>query len=520
MKHHLTFRSEGSVKRLCELVFVMATDDEQVPGKGASLETTSTSPESISHSVALRRPRRKNAGRNMGSLLNELAAKEGMYWLSNNREKERGNQTFSSFLKSLEEESDSRFDDLERADGYLRDWSDDEHEEFEQHPNLGRAKKFEVLTRKAIQLLDVDATVESGSSASSMKFLSDAEKFSKLREKLRLRKLERIVSQSSKSGREEEKRSSCRNMPFRKISEEKSRRILERLQSKLSREEQKIRIAQLKARMRPSIRFCSMSLRLIPETAVVEPVRETVRGGKGKHDVIVKEEPLDEDKADVDESSSTQGSAEPDNRAMNDNFQQVQTVVISDIAQPKCEKESSVKEEISESETAAAKRAFSLVNGANETHLNVIKSEHGENPTEISVTGVCRAGASSVSENSEESCERLVNLNVLTFPDDESFRRVFPAKQAQRIRSLCPITLLPARYVDPLTKASQSILKDPADRLHIPYYDAEAFKVIRSIYSGKHADVLSASRVASKKKRLIRKRRQRYSEVTEKITGE
>lgn len=65
-----------------------------------------------------------------------------------------------------------------------------------------------------------------------------------------------------------------------------------------------------------------------------------------------------------------------------------------------------------------------------------------------------------------ERCERT----FITFSDEATFRQVFPSPRPVKLKEpkLCPITRLPAKYVDPRTQC--------------PYRNIRAFKVIREAY--------------------------------------
>lgn len=64
----------------------------------------------------------------------------------------------------------------------------------------------------------------------------------------------------------------------------------------------------------------------------------------------------------------------------------------------------------------------------------------------------------------------VVNLIIHSHPEESpAVFRTYSKKRNENIRSTCPISGLPARYRDPLTK--------------LPYYNAEAFKSIRAKYA-------------------------------------
>lgn len=65
-----------------------------------------------------------------------------------------------------------------------------------------------------------------------------------------------------------------------------------------------------------------------------------------------------------------------------------------------------------------------------------------------------------------EKCSRT----FITFGDEVVYRRYFPSRRKLRSvdKSTCPVTGLPAKYFDPVTR--------------IPYASAEAFKVIRQSF--------------------------------------
>jgi len=58
----------------------------------------------------------------------------------------------------------------------------------------------------------------------------------------------------------------------------------------------------------------------------------------------------------------------------------------------------------------------------------------------------------------------------ITFSDESVYRRYFPSRRKQRSidKCTCPVTGLPAKYFDPVTR--------------IPYASTEAFKVIRQSF--------------------------------------
>ncbi|CAG0919168.1 unnamed protein product [Notodromas monacha] len=71
--------------------------------------------------------------------------------------------------------------------------------------------------------------------------------------------------------------------------------------------------------------------------------------------------------------------------------------------------------------------------------------------------------------------DRFVEIPFVTVPDEEMLQTVFkdPEQALRRLqrkakRTICPITKMPARYIDPLTK--------------VPYHDAKAFRIIRDVY--------------------------------------
>lgn len=67
--------------------------------------------------------------------------------------------------------------------------------------------------------------------------------------------------------------------------------------------------------------------------------------------------------------------------------------------------------------------------------------------------------------NASEKCERT----FITFTDEKVFRDCFPHKRPKApIRQYCPVTRLPAKYFDPVTRT--------------PYSTAKAFKLIRDAY--------------------------------------
>jgi len=65
-----------------------------------------------------------------------------------------------------------------------------------------------------------------------------------------------------------------------------------------------------------------------------------------------------------------------------------------------------------------------------------------------------------------EKCSRT----FITFSDEVVYRRYFPSRRKLRSsdKSTCPVTGLPAKYFDPITR--------------IPYASMEAFKVIRQSF--------------------------------------
>jgi len=67
------------------------------------------------------------------------------------------------------------------------------------------------------------------------------------------------------------------------------------------------------------------------------------------------------------------------------------------------------------------------------------------------------------SRTAAEKCSRT----FITFSDEVVYRQCFPSRRKLRSidKSTCPVTGLPAKYFDPVTR--------------IPYATAEAFKVIR-----------------------------------------
>ena len=72
-------------------------------------------------------------------------------------------------------------------------------------------------------------------------------------------------------------------------------------------------------------------------------------------------------------------------------------------------------------------------------------------------------------------CERT----LITFTNRQHFRRVFAPYRnppAAVEKKICPVTKLPAKYMDPLTKT--------------PYRDAAAFRKIREVYYRKYDGVL------------------------------
>jgi len=65
-----------------------------------------------------------------------------------------------------------------------------------------------------------------------------------------------------------------------------------------------------------------------------------------------------------------------------------------------------------------------------------------------------------------DKCSRT----FITFSDEVVYRRYFPSRRKLRSvdKSTCPVTGLPAKYFDPVTR--------------IPYASTEAFKVIRQSF--------------------------------------
>lgn len=71
-----------------------------------------------------------------------------------------------------------------------------------------------------------------------------------------------------------------------------------------------------------------------------------------------------------------------------------------------------------------------------------------------------------ISEKETQSQEKYCR-NFLVFTDTKSFPSCFPSKKQTRPKRLfCPITGLPAKYIDPLTNT--------------PYATPQAFKIIRN----------------------------------------
>ncbi|GFO22827.1 vacuolar protein sorting-associated protein 72 homolog [Plakobranchus ocellatus] len=66
----------------------------------------------------------------------------------------------------------------------------------------------------------------------------------------------------------------------------------------------------------------------------------------------------------------------------------------------------------------------------------------------------------------EEKCERT----FVTFTEESTFKQIFPQVKAKAPgKAICPVTKLPARYLDPITQT--------------PYANAFAFRCIREAYA-------------------------------------
>jgi len=79
-----------------------------------------------------------------------------------------------------------------------------------------------------------------------------------------------------------------------------------------------------------------------------------------------------------------------------------------------------------------------------------------------------------------EKCSRT----FITFSDEVVYRQFFPShrKLCSVDKSTCPVTGLPAKYFDPLTR--------------IPYATAEAFKVIRQSFQDTDVDITPGRQTA------------------------
>lgn len=96
---------------------------------------------------------------------------------------------------------------------------------------------------------------------------------------------------------------------------------------------------------------------------------------------------------------------------------------------------------------------------------------------------------------STENCSR----NFITFTDERLFHRYFPRKRLQpTTKHQCPITGLPAKYFDPVTRS--------------PYANIKAFKLLREAYQ-QRLETLSAEKQAAEVSLENIKRRTR-SQIT------
>ncbi|KAI8743611.1 vacuolar protein sorting-associated protein 72 isoform X2 [Biomphalaria glabrata] len=100
----------------------------------------------------------------------------------------------------------------------------------------------------------------------------------------------------------------------------------------------------------------------------------------------------------------------------------------------------------------------------------------------------------------DEKCERT----FITFTDESTFREIFPqVKIKPPGKTLCPVTKLPAKYLDPITQT--------------PYSNAQAFRLIRDAYS-RQLESESKSRASSPLVGVKRKEKNEDSPQTVSVT--
>ncbi|XP_071942919.1 vacuolar protein sorting-associated protein 72 homolog [Antedon mediterranea] len=81
--------------------------------------------------------------------------------------------------------------------------------------------------------------------------------------------------------------------------------------------------------------------------------------------------------------------------------------------------------------------------------------------------------------------KKKFSRNFITFSDSKTFDEYFPKKKSRSHgKQICPVTRLPAKYLDPIT--------------NIPYATIQAFKVIRETYVPEHTEDLLDYRKAIK----------------------
>lgn len=113
-----------------------------------------------------------------------------------------------------------------------------------------------------------------------------------------------------------------------------------------------------------------------------------------------------------------------------------------------------------------------MMNGHSEMEIDLNSTQDSKGQTDDSNLKVDSSLPQSTEEiatslpSTTERCERT----FITFSDEATFRKAFPEKKSSRLKDpkICPITRLPAKYVDPRTGC--------------PFRNVRAFKVIREAY--------------------------------------
>ncbi len=99
---------------------------------------------------------------------------------------------------------------------------------------------------------------------------------------------------------------------------------------------------------------------------------------------------------------------------------------------------------------------------------------------------------------SGEKCSRT----FITFTDERHIKLYFTTRKSKPpLKQYCPITRLPAKYLDPITQT--------------PYANAQAFRVIRDAYQQQVLQGQDGSKRGSE----LSKQKQRLAAVAERTTG-